>query len=534
MFERSEGPDADAEAADAEAVERIAAAVRQERLDAAKKLEAIADLIALRQRDRVWVLRERWVIDGFAAVQAEVACAADCSMEVAKRQMYLAWDLRTRLPRVAEVFRHGALPVSVVSAMTYHTHLIDDPAVLDVVDAELARQAVGYGTLSKEKAKLAIQDVVANVDPEAVRRSREKLRGRGLHFGKPDDATGTTSVYGSMASDKAAVLKTRLEQMIAGICGKDPRNRGQLLSDAAGALGEGLTVLECQCGSTDCDAPKPGESFAHIHVHVLTDDDALDTPPDPEIHGGPDRDDDDEPPWARSEPAPEPPRRSTRAEYRPPRPEAPQPVPPPHRKHRQGRPAGVILGGGRLTPAQVGDLVRRGASVRTVRSVKDVPAEPRYRFSAALGAFIRSRDLHCRFPNCEKPADRCDLDHTEPYPHGSTHASNGNCKCRTHHLLKTFWVGEKGWSEIQLPDGTIIITAPSGHTYRTVPGSWRLFPQLDTNSGPAPPGTAEQHKDSPLKGLKMPTRRATRNQQRDYRIRAERELNRKLDGREGT
>ena len=33
---------------------------------------------------------------------------------------------------------------------------------------------------------------------------------------------------------------------------------------------------------------------------------------------------------------------------------------------------------------------------------------------------------------------------------------------RTHHLLKTFWGGPDGWADRQLPDGTVIWTAPGG------------------------------------------------------------------------
>ncbi len=38
--------------------------------------------------------------------------------------------------------------------------------------------------------------------------------------------------------------------------------------------------------------------------------------------------------------------------------------------------------------------------------------------------------------------------------------------------------GVKGWRDRQLPDGTIIWTSPTGHTYTTYPGSLHLFPTL--------------------------------------------------------
>ena len=96
----------------------------------------------------------------------------------------------------------------------------------------------------------------------------------------------------------------------------------------------------------------------------------------------------------------------------------------------------------------------------------------------ALADFVRCRDLTCRWPGCDQPADGCDLDHTIPYPVGPTHASNIKCYCRFHHLLKTFCTGAGGWQDRQLPDGTLILTAPTGHTYTTHPGSKLLFPTL--------------------------------------------------------
>ena len=113
----------------------------------------------------------------------------------------------------------------------------------------------------------------------------------------------------------------------------------------------------------------------------------------------------------------------------------------------------------------------------------DAVAESGYRPSAALQRFIRSRDLTCRFPNCDRPAEFCDVDHTVPYPLGPTHPSNLKCLCRKHHLVKTCW----GWQVKQLPDGTLILTAPSGHTYITTPG------KRTTVSGPLPSHRRHTH-----------------------------------------
>jgi hypothetical protein len=87
-----------------------------------------------------------------------------------------------------------------------------------------------------------------------------------------------------------------------------------------------------------------------------------------------------------------------------------------------------------------------------------------------------------------------------------------------HHLVKTFW----GWAEKQLPDGTLIVTSPTGHTYVTTPGSALLFPSLCTPTGDIPmptPTTAERCGD---RTAMMPQRRRTRAQNRAHRIATER------------
>jgi hypothetical protein len=186
------------------------------------------------------------------------------------------------------------------------------------------------------------------------------------------------------------------------------------------------------------------------------------------------------------------------------------------------RPAAVITGGGTVPAPQLAELIRHGAQLRPVRYPGNVfTPEQGYRPSAALDAFVRCRDLTCRFPNCDRPAEFCDVDHTIPYPVGPTHPSNLKCLCRKHHLLKTFWTA---WRDEQRPDGTIVWTSPSGHTYSTRPGSRLLFPTLCVSTGEL---SAAPSVDRPPdgRGLMMPKRRRTREQDRDYRVNAERALN---------
>jgi hypothetical protein len=94
---------------------------------------------------------------------------------------------------------------------------------------------------------------------------------------------------------------------------------------------------------------------------------------------------------------------------------------------------------------------------------------------------------------------------------------------RFHHLVKTFW----GWRDKQLPDGTLILTSPSGRTYVTTPGSALLFPSLCLSTG----AVAAPEADLPLdcsgdRTAMMPKRRLTRAQNRAHRVATERRHNR--------
>jgi hypothetical protein len=71
--------------------------------------------------------------------------------------------------------------------------------------------------------------------------------------------------------------------------------------------------------------------------------------------------------------------------------------------------------------------------------------------------------------------------------------------------LKTFYCGVDGWRERQLPDGTLILTAPTGHTYLTKPGSVQLFPTLCQPTATLwAPGDEPTVPPSDGRGLMMP------------------------------
>ncbi|MEU0495110.1 HNH endonuclease signature motif containing protein [Mycobacterium sp. NPDC006124] len=177
---------------------------------------------------------------------------------------------------------------------------------------------------------------------------------------------------------------------------------------------------------------------------------------------------------------------------------------------------------GQLIPGAIACRAAAGATRTRIVHPGQAPPEHRYRPSKKLADFVRCRDMTCRFPGCQVPATHCDLDHSIPWPCGPTAASNLTCLCRQHHLLKTFWGGQRGWRERQLDDGTILWTAPDGRTHTTTPGSRLLFPEL---SAPTAPVTTTGVPVAHTAGLTMPHRKTTRTQHRAQRIHHERQLN---------
>lgn len=102
-----------------------------------------------------------------------------------------------------------------------------------------------------------------------------------------------------------------------------------------------------------------------------------------------------------------------------------------------------------------------------------------------IRASVEGRDGTCRFPGCDTPAHKCQLDHVKRFVHGSsgntpnggpnntpnggaTDTSNLHCLCAKHHNAKTTGAwdvtinpeGEETWTSFG--DGHTVITTPNG------------------------------------------------------------------------
>jgi Domain of unknown function (DUF222) len=364
----------------------------------ARRLAAIAELV--RRRADGPVDCAQWSCDNWDCMAAEVAAALHVSHGMASGQMYLSVALRDRLPKMAALFLDGMISARLVAAIMWRTDLIKDEAAL----ARLTRRwpkrrsdsaRCRWPRRSKRSTPLSIA-----CDPAALRQTRAAARGRDVVIDSPHGADGTTNLWGTLYSTDAAVLGRRLMQMAHGVCDDDPRTIGQRRADALGALAAGAERLACGCGNVACPAAVDvDQRAASVVVHVVAEESALTAVPDPHMSGeAPAR------PFTRGTPLSEAP--------------TPEPDPP---GDGAKPPAGRIVSGGAVPTPLLAELIRGGAKVTPVCVPADAPAESGYRPSAALERFIRCRDLTCRFPGCDRPAEFCDIDHTVPYPLGLTH-----------------------------------------------------------------------------------------------------------------
>ena len=495
---------------DAVLVESISACARTEAATAGRRLAAIAELASRRCGTELAASRERWACDAWDSCAAEVAAELTISHRTASGLMHQGLDLRDRFPAVGALLASGAITVRVATTVTWRGQLIEDPELLARVDADIAEAATRFGTLSEQKLTDAIDTRIGRHDPDAVRRFHAAAKGLDVRFGKPDDETGTRSIYGLVKISDAELLDRRAEVLARSVCADDPRTHGERRSEALGIIAVNGEVLPCRCGKPDCPATGKDPRAEHLVIHVITND-----PDDQGEQGGPGDDGpDDGPDDSGPDDSTGPAGGQVGAPARP-------PVPCPS--------TAVIAGGGVIPAPLLAELRAMGAMIAPVLNPVDLTAVPGYRPSTALARFVRTRDTTCCFPGCDRPAVYCDVDHTVPYTAGGlTHPGNLKCLCRKHHLLKTFWVGRGGWSDEQLPDGTVVWITPAGLRKHVPPGSRVLFPDWNTTTPtPATPQWAPPR--TPGCELTMPLRARTRTQQHRNNITTERKRNHQHD-----
>ena len=447
-------------------IDEIGLAARAESAAIARRLAAVGELDALRTVELVE--RRLWRTDPFEEVAAEIAAAQNIGRGRAGGQIHTARVLRDDLPEVAAVFATGAIDYRMVATIIHRTDNVE-PNCKAAVDAAIARHCVKWMRLSGPKLADRVDLWVAKHDPCGVRVPPKVDDSRYVEVSAT--SPGMAGIWANVHATDAALVDAALDALAATVCNNDPRTKEQRRADACGPLARREASMPCLCGAPDCAAVVERQAVSGIVINVLAEQATVDGTGD-------------------------------------------QP--------------GYLPGFGILPAESVRDLAAGGATLKPVTMPGDQPAAG-YRPTPTQSAFIRWRDLTCRFPGCDAPAQVCDVDHTTPYPHGLTHPSNTKLYCRTDHLLKTFYAGF-GWKDQQFPDGTVVWTAPTGHTYTTEPHGGTLFPALAQPTGHLAEIIVPDQ--SPHHDLMMPTRKQTREQDRRDRITKERRERKDLNRQE--
>ena len=155
---------------------RVSGSGRAEAQAAAARLDAIWELFELRRIERGEMID--WAVDTWAAVGAEVAAVLRTSLAMAGSYMHYAKAMWERLPKIAAAFRAGDIDYRMFQTLVYRTGVIQDPAILIRVDVELAVAMLRWPSMTQGRLAAAIDAIVGDADPDAVRRVRERGRGR--------------------------------------------------------------------------------------------------------------------------------------------------------------------------------------------------------------------------------------------------------------------------------------------------------------------------------------------------------------------
>jgi hypothetical protein len=257
---------------DAWLVESISACARTEAATAGRRLAAIAELATRRCGTELARSRERWACDAWDSCAAEVAAELTISHRSASTLMHQGLDLRDRFPAVGALLAAGAIGVGVATTVTWRGQLVEDPDLLALVDAEIAEAATKFGKLSEKKLSAAIDSHINRHDPDAVRRFKTAERGLDVRFGRPDDETGTRSIYGRVKITDADLMDRCAEELARSVCPDDPRTHGERRTEALGIVAVKGDRLPCRCGKPDCPAAGTDPRSAHVVIHVITND----------------------------------------------------------------------------------------------------------------------------------------------------------------------------------------------------------------------------------------------------------------------
>jgi Domain of unknown function (DUF222) len=408
----------------------------------AKPAEFVADELALMLRDQPYQMR--------------------CLLARSRR-------LINDLPTVWEAFRRGDLDFEQIRMIDRVARRVTEAATLAAIDDQVIDAAQAR---SPKQLHIWLLRLVVRLEPLAFeQRHRRALAERRVTVVQGVDGMGY--VTGEVSAADAAAIDGMLATAARGLGAEDPRTDQQRRSDLFADLLLGRLAFDDDTTEEISDDsewlevedidPDTGELLATHLQHIDVDGEPIAEPADAVTH-----------------------RPLDAVTHRPPD-QAPKLV-----KRSQQLRIGVVvplssLLGATEAPAGLADRsglipgeVLREQITEAIESngrdevlftrlltddggrLLDTTELGRYP-SARLSQAIKIRAGTCRFPTCTVPADRCDLDHHEPFPRGATTGTNMDPFCRRHHRGKTF-----AWLACIRDDNGVDWTMPDADHYRCI------------------------------------------------------------------
>ena len=138
------------------------------------------------------------------------------------------------------------------------------------------------------------------------------------------------------------------------------------------------------------------------------------------------------------------------------------------------------------------DMARRIATNGTWRRLLTDPtsgtvleaATTRHDPGAIVSETLLARHPVCAWPGCNRTSRECDRDHTTPFAQtGRTTLTGLVPYCEYHHVIKDTPAWR--WTSTAHDDGSVTLTAPTGHRYTTVPPArGPIAPEKETHDPP--------------------------------------------------
>ncbi|HEX2301105.1 MAG TPA: DUF222 domain-containing protein, partial [Pseudonocardiaceae bacterium] len=426
----------------------------------------------------------------------EVGLALRLSRSTATARLTMAETLVADLPGTLAAWETGVIDTLKARAITEASYLLPQEQRAALEARVLPR--AGQQTVSRLRAALA--RAVLAIDPDGAEERYHRRRQDRRVVVSPDEA-GMASLWALLSAPDATAAYQRLGDLARGLGAADPRGmdarRADLLVDlltgrrcaGTGSPAESPCPEDCDCSPTESGLaesapagstatepgpaepgpaePGPAESARTCQGHGCG-----------AVRGG------NLPATAPGSP----PARASNPPARPGKPLISVIVPITMLLGLDEQP-GELVGHGPI-PAS---LAREIAADGTWRRLLTDPASgtlldygrTTYTPPAGLAEFVRARDVYCRNPICGQRAGIADLDHAIAWNDGGTTCEhNLQAFCRRDHLIKTH---TPGWQVDRHPDGRVVWTTPTGHTYTSCPYNYHPDPI------PHPPPAGDPH-----------------------------------------